>query len=81
MLQAIRINEEYKNSAVKKIEPVIHKLPSGRSDDRDDLNYWLLKTPEERIMAMGILQEQYFVLKGYKSPPKIEKTVMKRKNG
>ena len=42
------------------IEKVVKKMDIGRdSTIKEDLAYWLNKTPEERISAIEILRRQY----------------------
>ena len=40
------------------IEKVIKKTKLSKSSAKDDLTYWLSKTPEERISAVEILRRQ-----------------------
>lgn len=42
-----------------------------RKEKKHDLDYWLGKTPEERIEAVEFLREQYYVMLGYKESPKL----------
>jgi hypothetical protein len=43
----------------------------ARNDKNTDLQFWLKKTPEERIEAVEFLRSQYYALAGYKSVPRI----------
>ena len=62
---------------MKKIEPVVKKIALNEDDERNDLQFWLGRTPEERIEAMRMMREHYFHVMGYKKPPRIEKCVKK----
>lgn len=43
------------------IEKVVKKYElTDDSADKDDREYWLSKTPEERIAAVEILRRQYY---------------------
>lgn len=65
---------------MKDIEPVVRKIKMlEHDDDKDDLRYWLSKTPGERLEAMGIIAEQYYAMLGFKETPRIEHVVIKRK--
>ena len=57
----------------RKIEPVVRIL--DEEDHKGDLEYWLRKTPEERIEAVLHLREQYIISLGFSSPPAIEPCV------
>jgi len=35
--------------------------------------YWKKKTPEERLSAVEFLREQYYVIQGFKSLPRMSK--------
>lgn len=44
----------------------------GKSEKENaDVEYWLSKTPEERIEAVEFLRSQYYALAGYKSIPRM----------
>ena len=47
--------------------------------DKDDVDsaiaYWREKTPEERLSAVEILREQYYLILGFDDIPRISKTV------
>ncbi len=62
-----------------RIEPVVRKISPEEDDAKNDLEYWLSRSPRERIEAMTLLREQYFILLGYQEPPRIENTVTRRK--
>jgi hypothetical protein len=63
------------------IKPVIRKFKIEEvNDDEETLSYWLSKTPEERMNAMGELHKQQIIIQGYKNIPGIEKVVKKKKN-
>jgi len=38
-------------------------------------NFWLTKTPDERVEAVEIIREQYYAMLGYKKAPRIKKTI------
>ncbi|MBI5246687.1 MAG: hypothetical protein HY923_05860 [Elusimicrobia bacterium] len=43
----------------------------AKEDGRDDLRYWLGRSPAERIDAVEILREQFYALSGYKALPRL----------
>ncbi len=47
--------------------------------DNDDVDsaiaYWREKTPEERLSAVELLREQYYIIMGFDDIPRISKTV------
>lgn len=42
------------------IEKVMKKRPLSESSAKDDLEYWLSKTPEERVNAVDFLRRHYY---------------------
>ncbi len=48
----------------------MHVKIVAKSEKSNDLEFWLKKTPEERINAVEFLRSQYYVLAGYESTPK-----------
>jgi len=44
-------------------------------DAAGDVLFWKNKTPEERLDAVELLREQYYVIQGYKDIPRIERVV------
>lgn len=42
-----------------------------REDPRGDLDFWLGKSPAERVAAVEFLREQYYALSGYRSLPRL----------
>jgi hypothetical protein len=43
------------------IEPVVHRRSvSDHNQSREDLEYWLQRTPEERIAAVELLRRQHY---------------------
>ena len=62
------------------IKPIVRK---GKIDDINDdyetITYWLGKSVEERMNAMGILHRQHLIILGYKEIPRIKKVVKKVK--
>lgn len=61
-----------------KIEPIVKKIKLMDDNDINDFNYWLTRTPAERIEAIQILRRHYFSVMGYTKPPTIEKIAIKR---
>ena len=53
----------------------------GRKDEPSDLDYWLAKSPAERVAAVEFLREQYYALAGYKSLPRLAHAVQLRGMG
>ena len=43
----------------------------SQKSEKSDLQYWLSKTPEERISAMEVLREQYYAIAGYTTTPRL----------
>ncbi len=63
------------------IKPVTRKFKmEDVDDDFETIDYWLSRSPNERIDAMGYLHKQMIILQGYKEIPRIEKTTRKVKN-
>ncbi len=52
----------------------------NRFDKKTDLQFWLHKTPQERIDAVEFLRTQYYALSGYKTIPKLIYTIQIRTN-
>lgn len=50
----------------------------SREDAGSDLNFWLKKSPEERVDAVEFLREQYYALAGYKSLPRLAHSILIR---
>jgi len=46
-----------------------------REDATGDILFWKDKTPEERLNAVELLREQYYVIQGYKDTPRIERII------
>jgi hypothetical protein len=42
-----------------------------------DLDYWLKKTPEQRLDAVELLREQFYAIQGYRRIPRIKRVVHK----
>ena len=42
-----------------------------KEDPKAARSFWLQKSPEERISAMEFLREQFYVIQGYKSIPRM----------
>lgn len=47
-------------------------------DPRGDLDFWLEKSPMERVAAVEFLREQYYALSGYKSLPRLAHAIQLR---
>lgn len=63
------------------IEPVIKKIKyNDMQDDNETISYWLSKTPEERMNAMGELHQQMMIIQGYTEMPAIKKIMKKVKS-
>ena len=60
------------------IEKVVKKRKLSESSTKEDLAYWLSRTPEERINAVEILRRQY-----YDDPPRLQRVfrVVKQTRG
>ena len=56
---------EISYKTMKKI--VIKKV----EDPKDTIEYWKNKTPEERLDAVELLREQFYVIQGYRSIPRL----------
>jgi len=46
---------------------------SSKEDEAATRLFWLDKSPEERLDAVEFLREQYYVIQGYKTVPRIIK--------
>ena len=46
---------------------------SNKEDEAATRIFWLDKTPEERLEAVELLREQYYVIRGYETVPRIIK--------
>lgn len=47
----------------------------GLKDPDDDLRFWLSRTPEERVEAVGLFRARHFEMLGHKSPPRIAREI------
>ena len=56
----------------------IKVLPKDHDDSSADLAYWLSRTPEERVAAVGLLAEQGWVLQGLKELPRLAREIIIR---
>ena len=45
----------------------------NKEDEAATRIFWLDKTPEERLEAVELLREQYYVIRGYETVPRIIK--------
>ena len=55
------------------IEPVVTIL--DHESGRESPDYWLSKTPDERINTVLYLRDQYIVSLGFAYPPSVEPVV------
>ena len=39
---------------------IVKRCLKGSSDAKDNLNYWLSRTPEERVATVDYLRKQYY---------------------
>lgn len=63
------------------IKPVVKKHRLDQTDaDSETIAYWMSKTPEERMDAMGELHRQLIIIQGYKQMPSIKKLVNRVNN-
>jgi hypothetical protein len=46
---------------------------SSKEDEAATRQFWLDKTPEERLDAVEFLREQYYVIRGYREVPRLIK--------
>jgi hypothetical protein len=58
----------------RRIEPVVHIIE--HDDGNADLQYWLIRTPEERINAVLQLMEQHMRVMGQESRRGVEPVVI-----
>lgn len=61
------------NKNIYKMEKVVRKI-SIRDKRNYDLEYWLTKTPEERISAIEFLRQQFYEMKDG-STPRLQRVV------
>lgn len=60
---------------------VSRRVPVRRSQaeqDADDLAYWLSRSPEERVEAVGFLSRNLYFLQHGRDLPPLDKTVGRR---
>ena len=46
-----------------------------KENHEETIQYWKEKTPEERLSAVEFLREQYYIIQGYVSVPRIIRVV------
>jgi hypothetical protein len=46
---------------------------SNKEDEEATRQFWLGKSPEERLDAIEFLREQYYIIRGYETVPRIIK--------
>ena len=46
---------------------------SSRKNEAETRRFWLDKSPEERLDAVEFLREQYYVIRGYETVPRLVK--------
>ena len=51
-----------------------------REDLSSDRQFWEKKSPEERLSAVEFLREQYYVIQGFESVPRILKDISIRES-
>ena len=44
-----------------------------RDDDEETRSFWQQKSPEERLSAVEFLREQFYIIQGYQSVPRIKR--------
>ena len=44
-----------------------------KDDDEETRRYWQQKSPEERLSAVEFLREQFYIIQGYQSVPRIKR--------
>lgn len=56
-----------------KMDKTVYKIIHSKDDYDDKIDYWITKTPEERITAIEILRRQYIELNNLDN--KMDKTI------
>jgi hypothetical protein len=46
---------------------------SSKEDEAETRLFWLGKSPEERLEAVELLREQFYIIRGYETVPRIIK--------
>jgi len=46
---------------------------SDKEDEEATRLFWLDKSPEERLDAVELLREQYYIIRGYNTVPRVVK--------
>jgi len=46
---------------------------SSKEDEAETRLFWLNKSPEERLDAVELLREQYYIIRGYEAVPRLIK--------
>lgn len=44
-----------------------------KENDEETRRFWQQKSPEERLSAVEFLREQYYIIQGYQSVPRIKR--------
>ena len=44
-----------------------------KDDDEETRRFWQQKSPEERLSAVEFLREQFYIIQGYQSVPRIKR--------
>ena len=57
---------------MEKKEPVIHFGQPAGGGSRE---FWMSKSPEERVEAVETIREHYYQMLGYAEPPRIRKVI------
>lgn len=48
---------------------------SDNNRGADSRDFWMSKTPEERLEAQEVIREHYYLMKGYHETPRIKKII------
>jgi hypothetical protein len=61
------------------MDKTVYKIIRKKEDWDEDSDYWMKKTPEERIEAVEYLRRQYILSNNL--PDKMDKTIWGRRKG
>mgnify|MGYP006886004619 CR=1 FL=1 len=48
---------------------------SENNSGEDSRDFWMSKTPEERLEALEVIREHYYLMKGYRETPRIKRII------
>ena len=48
---------------------------TNKENHQETIKYWKGKTPDERLSAVELLREQYYIIQGYVSLPRIVRVI------